>query len=76
MATGTIVGFACGLLGIGGGFLMVPVQIWALTCTGTSPDVATRVALGTSLAVILPTAISGCLSHSCRGVVLWRPGAI
>lgn len=55
---------------------MVPVQIWALTCTGTSPDVATRVALGTSLAVILPTAISGCLSHSCRGAVLWRPGAI
>ena len=69
-----VVGFACGLLGVGGGFLMVPVQIWALNSMGVEPTIATRVALGTSLAVILPTAISGCHGHACRGVVLWRPG--
>jgi hypothetical protein len=34
LATGIVVGFSCGLLGIGGGFLMVPVQIWALTSQG------------------------------------------
>jgi hypothetical protein len=76
LATGVAVGFSCGLLGIGGGFLMVPVQIWVLTSTGIDPTLATRIAFGTSLAVVLPTALSGCHGHSCRGVVLWRPGVI
>ena len=76
LATGLAVGFSCGLLGIGGGFLMVPVQIWVLTSTGIDPTLATRIAFGTSLAVVLPTALSGCRGHSCRGVVLWRPGII
>jgi uncharacterized protein len=74
LATGVAVGFSCGLLGIGGGFLMVPVQIWVLTSQGIDPTLATRIAFGTSLAVVLPTALSGCRGHSCRGVVLWRPG--
>jgi hypothetical protein len=76
LITGLVVGFSCGLLGIGGGFLMVPVQIWALTLQGIDPTLATRVAFGTSLAVVLPTAISGCRGHSCRGVILWRAGII
>ncbi|HNX08877.1 MAG TPA: sulfite exporter TauE/SafE family protein [Methanothrix sp.] len=76
LATGIAVGFSCGLLGIGGGFLMVPVQIWALGLQGIEPTLATRVAFGTSLAVVLPTALSGCRGHACRGVVLWRAGAI
>ena len=74
LGTGIVVGFACGLLGIGGGFVMVPVQIWALTSAGTDPTIATRIAFGTSLAVILPTALSGCHGHNCRGAVLLRPG--
>ncbi len=74
LATGIVVGFACGLLGVGGGFVMVPVQIWALTMMGIDPTLSTRMAFGTSLAVVLPTAISGCQGHACRGVVIWRPG--
>ncbi len=76
LATGLAVGFFCGLLGVGGGFLMVPVQIWVLTSSGVDPTLATRIAFGTSLAVVLPTALSGCRGHSCRGAVLWRPGII
>jgi len=76
LATGIVVGFACGLLGVGGGFIMVPVQIWALTSAGIDPTLATRIAFGTSLAVILPTSLSGCRGHNCRGTVLWRPGII
>jgi len=76
LATGLAVGFSCGLLGIGGGFLMVPVQIWVLASQGIDPTLATRIAFGTSLAVVLPTALSGCRGHNCRGVVLWRPGII
>ncbi len=74
LATGMIVGFACGLLGVGGGFIMVPVQIWALTSIGIDPTLSTRIAFGTSLAVVLPTSLCGCHGHSCQGVVLWRPG--
>jgi uncharacterized membrane protein YfcA len=76
LATGIAVGFFCGLLGVGGGFLMVPVQIWALSGQGIEPTLATRIAFATSLAVVLPTAISGCRGHSCRGAVLWREGII
>jgi len=76
LAAGIFVGFACGLLGVGGGFIMVPVQIWALTSTGIDPTLATRIAFGTSLAVILPTSLSGCHGHSCLGVVLWRQGTV
>ncbi len=76
LAAGIFVGFACGLLGVGGGFIMVPVQIWALTSTGIDPTLATRIAFGTSLAVILPTSLSGCHGHSCLGMVLWRQGTV
>lgn len=74
LVTGMVVGFACGMLGVGGGFIMVPVQIWALTSMGVDPTLSTRVAFGTSLAVILPTSLCGCHGHNCRGVVLWRQG--
>lgn len=74
LVTGMVVGFACGMLGVGGGFIMVPVQIWALTSMGVDPTLSTRVAFGTSLAVILPTSLCGCHGHSCHGVVLWRQG--
>ena len=75
LATGAMVGFASGLLGVGGGFIMVPVQFFLLTSIGVDPTTAIRVAFGTSLAVILPTAISGALGHKRRGAVLTRPMA-
>ena len=71
--TGALVGFALGLLGVGGGFIMVPIQFFLLTSLGVDPTTAIRVAFGTSLAVILPTAISGTFGHARRGAVLFRP---
>ena len=71
--TGAMVGFASGLLGVGGGFIMVPVQFFLLTSIGIDSTTAIRVAFGTSLAVILPTAVSGALGHKRRGAVLTRP---
>jgi len=55
---------------------MVPVQIWLLSLQGIESTLATRIAFATSLAVVLPTAISGCRGHSCWGVVLWQEGVI
>lgn len=71
--TGGIIGFASGFLGLGGGFLMVPVQFWLLTSLGIDPTLAIRIAFGTSLAVVIPTAISGSYGHYCRKCVLVRP---
>ncbi len=72
LATGIIVGFAGGLLGVGGCFIMVPVQYWVLTSMGADPGTAILIAFGTNLAVVLPTAISGAYGHSRKGAVVWR----
>ena len=74
--TGICVGLASGLLGIGGCFIMVPVQYWVYTSMGVSPDIAIKVAFGTNLLVVLPTVISGAYGHSKKGVVFWRAGII
>jgi uncharacterized membrane protein YfcA len=71
--TGSVIGFASGFFGVGGGFLMVPVQYWLLTSFGFDPTLSLRVAFGTSLAVILPTALSSTWGHHCRHCVLLRP---
>jgi hypothetical protein len=74
--TGIGVGFASGLLGIGGCFIMVPVQYWIYTSMGLSPDIAIRVAFGTNLLVVLPTVISGAYGHNKKGAVFWRAGIV
>ena len=72
LATGAGAGFASGLLGIGGGFIMVPVSYWIIKVMGVPQDIAIRIAFGTSLLVILPTAISGTWRHNKWGVVHWK----
>jgi len=76
LITGVGVGFASGLLGVGGCFIMVPVQFWALTSIGVDPTIAIRVAFGTNLAVVFPTAISGAIGHSRKKAVLWKAGVV
>lgn len=70
--TGIVAGTASGLFGVGGGFLMSPVQFWVSTAGGIDSTLATRLAFGTSLAVMIPTMISGALAHHARGAVNWR----
>jgi uncharacterized membrane protein YfcA len=72
LITGTIVGFAGGLLGVGGCFIMVPVQFWILTSMGIDPGTAILISFGTNLAVVLPTAISGAYGHHKKGAVVWK----
>lgn len=74
LVTGIAVGFASGLLGVGGCFIMVPVQYWALTSVGVDPTIAIRIAFGTNLLVVLPTAFSGAMTHHRKGAVLWKAG--
>ena len=76
VATGILVGLAGGLLGVGGSFIMVPVQVWVFQAMGVPLDVAVRQAFGTNLLVVLPTALSGALGHARKNAVLWRAGVI
>jgi len=76
LATGTVVGFAGGLLGLGGAFIMTPVQYIVYTDMGLSADLAIKTAFGTSLLVVLPTAISGAWRHHRERSVLWRVAVI
>jgi uncharacterized membrane protein YfcA len=73
LITGAGIGFASGLLGVGGGFIMVPILYLLMTLLGIDQTIAIRVAVGTSLAVILPTALSGAYGHYRRNSVLLKP---
>src|SRR5512136_2643067 len=70
--TGIVAGTVSGTFGIGGGSLMTPVQFWLYTSGGIDSTLATRLAFGTSLTVIIPTMISGALAHHSRGAVDWH----
>jgi uncharacterized membrane protein YfcA len=79
MATGVVSGIAAGLLGIGGGAIIVPALSNALLLLGYDADVVQHVAVGTSLAIIIPTGIMSARSHAKRGALdmrvlkLWTP---
>ena len=55
---------------------MVPVSYWIIPAMGVSPDIAIRVAFGTSLLVILPTAISGTWRHNKEKAVHWKTALV
>ncbi len=76
LGTGVGVGFASGLLGVGGGFIITPVYYLLLTNMGMSTDIAMKVAIGTSLLVILPTVASGAWRHHKNGAVYWKVAII
>ncbi|WP_340149626.1 sulfite exporter TauE/SafE family protein [uncultured Sneathiella sp.] len=68
-ATGIIGGILAGLLGVGGGIVIVPVLYNILPFFGVDDDIRIHVAIGTSLAVIIPTSISSARSHYKKGSI-------
>ena len=58
-----VAGFMAGLLGVGGGIIMVPALYYAFTVLDF--DIVTRMhlAVGTSLAIIIPTSIISTKTH-------------
>ncbi|MBD2539242.1 sulfite exporter TauE/SafE family protein [Coleofasciculus sp. FACHB-SPT36] len=69
IATGSAAGILAGLFGVGGGVIMVPLQILLLGET-------IKVAIQTSLGVIVITAISATIGHAFRGNVLLVEGLL
>ncbi|MFC2062627.1 sulfite exporter TauE/SafE family protein [Chloroflexota bacterium] len=72
LGTGAFAGFAGGLLGLGGAFIMTPVQYAIYLNMGLAEGMAIRLAFGTSLMVILPTVISGAWRYRKQGEVKWK----
>ena len=68
LATGVGGGILSGLFGVGGGIVMVPAMVLLL-----SPPIRDiKQAIGTSLVVIIPTALMGSFKHFQQGNVEWR----
>lgn len=73
--TGLISGTLAGLLGVGGGIVIVPVLFNVLPFFGIAEAVQMKLAVGTSLATIIPTSIQSARKHFAKGtmdVVLLR----
>ncbi len=72
---GIVTGFLAGLLGVGGGAILVPVLYELFRFVGVDEAVHMHMVLGTSLAVIVPTALrsfSGHYAMAAVDMVVWR----
>ena len=66
---GAVAGFLAGLLGIGGGVVLVPGLYAIFSLLGFHSPYLMHIAVGTSLAIIVPTGFSSARSH-------WKKGAV
>ena len=66
---GLLAGLLSGLFGVGGGTVIVPLLVLLLAFDQ-------RLAAGTSLAAIVPTATVGVISYAASGSVAWIPALI
>ena len=69
IALGSAAGFLGGLIGIGGGFILVPGLYYAFVQSSLAPGHELPLVLGTTMAAILFTAASAVRTHLSRGVV-------
>ena len=67
LGTGLVAGVLAGLLGVGGGIVIVPVLFNLFPLLGVDESVRMHVAVGTSLATIIPTSIVSARAHDRRG---------
>jgi uncharacterized membrane protein YfcA len=72
LALGAAVGFAAGLLGVGGGLLLVPFFTFLFTLKRLPGELVVHMAIATSLATIMFTSISSVLAHHQRDAVSWH----
>src|SRR5215211_5439835 len=70
IAAGIVTGLLAGLFGIGGGAVIVPVLYEAFRLAGVPEEIRMQLCVGTSLAIIVPTALRSYLAHRARGLVI------
>ena len=69
---GLVAGFLAGLLGIGGGFVVVPVLIFVLPHSGIPFEYVPHFAIGTSLLCICITSLASTRAHHIKKSVDWN----
>jgi uncharacterized membrane protein YfcA len=69
VAGGLLMGFLAGLFGIGGGSIIVPILYEVFRLQGVPDEVLMQLAVGTSLAVMIPTSLRSHAGHRARGAV-------
>jgi uncharacterized membrane protein YfcA len=72
VALGCASGFFSGLLGIGGGTILVPALVAGLPLLGVEGPEVVKIAMATSLALIIPTSIAATQMHLSKAAVDWR----
>lgn len=72
VALGLFAGFLAGLLGVGGGAVMVPVLAMIFAAQNFPHEHLLHIALATSMATIIFTAISSLRAHQAHAAVDWR----
>jgi len=68
-ATGLASGLLAGLLGVGGGIVIVPVLFSVFPLFDIAESVQMKLAVGTSLATIIPTSIQSARKHFAKGTM-------
>ena len=70
MAAGIVTGLLAGLFGIGGGAVIVPVLFEVFRISGVPEEIRMQLCVGTSLAIIVPTAVRSYRTHRAKGMVI------
>lgn len=68
LAGGALSGFLSGFIGIGGGMINIPVMLYL--------GVPVHTVMGTSLAIIIPTALAGGIQHAFMNNIDWKIWAL
>lgn len=69
IVAGVVSGLVAGMLGVGGGIVVVPVLYHVLAAVDVPESLRMHIAVGTSLATIIPTSISSFRAHNAKGAV-------
>lgn len=69
---GAVSGFLAGFFGVGGGIILVPILLFYFQTTGVSSLVATHLAFGTSLLIVILTSLSSGVQYARNGHVVWK----
>jgi uncharacterized protein len=70
VVAGVVTGILAGLFGIGGGAVIVPVLYEVFRLLNVPDEVRMQLCVGTSIAIIVPTAIRSYLTHRAKGLVI------
>jgi uncharacterized protein len=74
LGAGIVTGLLAGLFGIGGGAVVVPVLYEVFRILDVPEAVRMQLCIGTSMAIIIPTALRSYWAHRARGLVI--PGVL